>query len=103
MKFVTWLLVIALATAVFGTHRSVRASRSEAERFFAMRVALVSWLAGFAFLLALMFLPNKQRVLLLIPIFFSAVTLAKVWRNGRARLRRETDERERLDRMKRVN
>ena len=103
MKFLTWLIALFLIVCVFGTHRSVRRSRSEAERFFAMRVALFSWVAGFAFLVALIFLPNKQRVLLLIPIFVLTVTVAKLWRSGRARLQREEEERGSIDRMKRVN
>ena len=103
MKFVTWLLVLVLIVAIFSTQRSVRRSRSEAERFFAMRLALFSWLGGFAFLVALIFLPNKQRVLLMIPLFLGAVTIAKLWRDGRARIRREHQERDRLDRMKRIN
>ena len=103
MKFLTWSFALALIVAVFGTHRSVRRSRSEAERFFAMRVALFSWIAGFAFVIALFFLPNKQRVLLMIPLFVLTVTLAKLWRTGRARLRREEEERGSLERMKRVN
>ncbi len=103
MKFLTWLLALGLIICVFGTHRSVRRSQSDAERFFAMRLAIFSWVAGFAFLVALLFLPNKQRVLLLIPIFVLGVTIAKLWRSGRARLRREEQERGSLDRMKRVN
>ena len=103
MKFLTWLIALVLIVCVFGTHRTVRRSRSEAERFFAMRVALFSWVSGFAFLIALLFLPNKQRVLLMIPIFVVAVTVAKLWRTGRARLRREEEERGSLDRIKRVN
>ena len=103
MKFLTWLLAFVLIVAVFGTQRSVRRSRSDAERFFAMRVALFSWIAGFSFLVALIFLPNKPRVLLMIPLFVLAVTVAKLWRTGRARLRREEEERSSLDRMKRVN
>ena len=50
-----------------------------------------------------MFLPNRQRVLLMIPIFLVATTVAKLWRNGRSRLRREHEERDRFDRMKRIN
>ena len=103
MKILTWLLAIGLIVAVFGTQRSVRRSRSDAERFFAMRVAIFSWVAGFAFLVALLFLPNKQRVLLMIPLFVLSVTVAKLWRTGRARLQREAQERGNLDRMKRVN
>jgi len=103
MKFAIWLLVLVLIIGIFSTHRSVRRSRSEAERVFAIRLALFSWLAGFVFFVALMFLPNKQRVLLMIPIFLVAVSVAKLWRDGRARLRREHEERDRFERMKRVN
>ena len=103
MKFLTWIIALVLIVCVFGTHRSVRRSTSEAERFFAMRLALFSWIAGVGFLVALLFLPNKQRVLLMIPMFVLAVTLAKLWRTGRARLRREEEERGSIDRMKRVH
>ena len=103
MKFLTWLIALFLIVCVFGTHRSVRRSRSEAERYFAMRVALFSWVAGFGCVIAFIFLPNRQRVLLLIPIFVVAVSVAKLWRTGRTRLRREEEERGSLDRMKRVN
>jgi hypothetical protein len=103
MKFATWLLVLVLIIGIFSTQRSVRRSRSEAERVFSIRLALFSWLAGFVFLIALLFLPNKQRVLLMIPIFLVAVTVAKLWRDGRARLRREHEERDRFERMKRIN
>ncbi len=103
MKFATCLLALVLITGVFSTHRSVRRSRSDAERFFAIRLALFAWVAGFVFIAALVFLPNRQRVLLMIPMFFVAVSVAKLWRDGRARLRREHDERDHLERMKRVN
>jgi hypothetical protein len=39
----------------------------------------------------------------MIPIFVLTVTIAKLWRTGRARLRREAEERGSMDRMKRVN
>lgn len=103
MKFLIWFIALVLIVCVFGTHRTVRRSTSEAERFFAMRLALFSWVSGFAFLIALLFLPNKQRVLLMIPLFVLVVTVAKLWRTGRARLRREEAERGGIDRMKRVN
>jgi hypothetical protein len=103
MRFATWLLVLVLIVGVFSTHRSVRRSRSEAERAFAVRLALFSWVAAFGFFIALMFLPNRQRVLLMIPIFLVVTTVAKLWRNGRSRLRREDEERDRFDRMKRIN
>src|SRR4030095_16230794 len=103
MKFATWLLVLVLIAGIFSTHRSVRRSRGEAERYFALRLAIFSWLAAFGFIIALIFLPNRQRVLLMIPIFLAAVSIAKLWRDGRARLRREHEERDRFERMKRIN
>ena len=63
MKFATWLLVLVLIVGIFSTHRSVRRSRSEAERAFALRLALFSRMATVVFVIALMFLPNRQRVL----------------------------------------
>jgi hypothetical protein len=59
--------------------------------------------AAFGFLIALMFLPNRQRVLLMIPLFLIALSIAKLWRDGRSRLRREHEERDRFERMKRIN
>jgi hypothetical protein len=103
MKFVTWLLVLVLIVGIFSTHRSVRRSQSEAERHFAVRLAIFSWVAAFGFMIGLMFLPNRQRVLLMIPLFLIAVSIAKLWRDGRSRLRREHEERDRFDRMKRIN
>lgn len=103
MKFGTWLLVIILVYGLFSTRRSVRRSQSEAERFFAIRISAVTWLLGFVCLAAGLFLPGRQVLLLAIPLFFAGVTLAKLWRDGRARLQREQGERDALERMKRIN
>lgn len=103
MKLVIYLLLALLIFGVFRTHRSVRRSVTPEERAISIRVSAFAWLTGFLFLLALVFLPNKQRVIMLIPAFIFAVSFAKFWRDKRARLRHENDERSRLDRMKRVN
>jgi Na+/H+ antiporter NhaD/arsenite permease-like protein len=103
MKIATYLLLALLIYGVFSTHVSVRRSRSEKERAFAIRTAVFSWMVGFLFLFAFVFLPNKPRVLMLLPAFFVAVTLAKFWRNSRERLRREHQEQIDIERMKRVN
>lgn len=103
MTFLNWLIVLFLIVCIFATQRSVRRSTSDAERFFSMRVALFAWVAGFVFVVALIFLPNKQRVLMMIPVFIAGTTFAKLWRSGRARLRREEEERGSIERMKRVN
>ena len=103
MKIAIYLLLAVLLFGVFRTHRSVRRSVTPEERGMAIRVSAFAWLAGFLFLVAFIFLPNKQRVIMLIPAFIFAVSFARFWRDKRARLRRETDERANLERMKRVN
>lgn len=103
MKFAIYILVAVLIFGVFRTHLSVRRSTSAEERGVAIRFSAFAWLVGFLFLLAFIFLPNKQRVLLMLPTFIVVVSLAKFWRNKRADLRRKSAEQARLDRMKRVN
>ena len=103
MKIAIYLLLAVLLFGVFRTHRSVRRSVTAEERGMAIRVSAFAWLTGFLVLAAFIFLPNKQRVIMLIPAFIFAVSFARFWRDKRARLRRETDERANLERMKRVN
>ena len=103
MKFVIYLLLAILIFGVFRTHHSVRRSVTAEERGMAIRVSAFAWLAGFLFLAAFIFLPNKQRVIMMLPGFIFAVAFARFWRDKRARLRREHDERTSLERMKRVN
>ena len=102
MKFETYLLLAGLLFGVWKTRRNVQRSQSATERFFAIRVSVFMWFVGLLLLSAFLFLPNKQRVLLLLPAFVIAVTLAKFWRDSRARLRREAQGRVDLERMKRV-
>ena len=103
MRIVTYLLLALLLFGVFRTHRSVRRIVTAEERGMAIRVSAFAWLMGFIFLIALIFLPNKQRVIMMLPAFIFAVAFAKFWRDKRARMRRENAERVNLERMKRVN
>lgn len=103
MKFAIYLLLALLIFGVLRTHLSVRRSTSAEERGIAIRFSAFGWLVGFLFLLAFAFLPDKQRVILLVPAFIAAIGLAKFWRDKRAHLRRRSAEQARLDRMKRVN
>ena len=103
MKFAIYLLLAVLIFGVFRTHRSVRRSTTEEERAIAIRFSAFAWLVGFIFLSAFLFLPNKQRIIMLLPGVLFAIGFAKFWRDKRARLRREDEERNRLERMKRVN
>ena len=103
MKIAICLLLAILLFGVFRSHRSVRRSVTPEERGMAIRVSAFAWLVGFLFLIAFLFLPGRQRVILMLPAFIFAVGFAKFWRDKRARLRRESEEQTRLDRMKRVN
>lgn len=103
MKILIYLLLAVLLYGIFRTHRSVRRSASAEERAIAIRVSAFAWLVGFIFLLAFVFYPGRLRVIMLLPAFIFAVSLARFWRDKRARLRRESEERVNLERMKRVN
>ena len=103
LKIETYLLLALLIFGIFKTHRSVRRSQSAEERFFAIRASAFTWLVGIVLLVAFLFLPNKQRILFLLPAFVVVISLVQFWKNARTRLRRENQERMDLERMKRVN
>jgi len=103
MKFEIYLLLGVLLFGVWRTNRSVQRSQSAEERHFAVRSSIFVWFVGFLLLAAFLFLPNKARVLLFVPVFFGAVSLTKYLRDARERMRRESAEKVDLERMKRVN
>jgi uncharacterized membrane protein len=72
-------------------------------RFFAIRSWAFTGLVAFLFLLAFLFLPDKGRVLLLIPIFLFGTTVARWMSKSRERLRRQTREQANFERAKRIN
>jgi Flp pilus assembly protein TadB len=77
--------------------------RSPAERSFAVRFTIFSWLLAFVFVMAILFLPNKGRVLMLVPVFIAGMSLAKWWQNSNTRLRRTTTEQSNFERARRIN
>jgi len=91
-----------LAYIVWRTSRTVRRSTTPQEKAHAIRSAALFWLLGFAFVAALVFLPNRARVFMMLPAFFIAVAVGKGWRNARERLRRQRQSQVDLERMKRV-
>jgi len=103
MKFETYLLLGVILYGVWRTNRSVQRCQTAQERFFAVRASVFVWFVGILLVVAFLFLPNKVRAVLLIPIFLGAVSLARFLHEARARLRRGTEERVDLERMKRVN
>ena len=103
VKFETYLLLAVILFCIWRTHRSVQRSQTRQERFFAMRASIFSWFLVFLLLAAFVFLPNKARILLLLPVVLGGIAVARFFRDARARLRRENQERVDLERMKRVN
>ena len=104
MKFTTVVLLLVLIGGVLSTHFSVRSSRTEKERFFNIRIAAFYWLLGIVFVGALLFLPNKQRLLVIAPAAAGALGLTRLLKNARSRVRREAaPPRVDVDQMKRVN
>ena len=103
MKFETYLLLGVLLFGVWKTSRSVQRCQTPRERFFAMRASIFTWLVGFLLLVAFLFLPNRARVLLILPVFIGAVSVARLLRDARNRLRRESEARVDFERMKRVH
>jgi hypothetical protein len=74
-----------------------------AERAFTIRFTAFTWLIGVLFVLAFLFLPNKGRVVMMLPVFVVAVTLAKWWKNSRERLRRAAESDSNFHRARRIN
>ncbi|MEP6672971.1 MAG: hypothetical protein ABJF10_27660 [Chthoniobacter sp.] len=103
MKFETYLLLGIVLFGVWKTQRSVQRSQTAQERYFTMRASIFSWFVGFLVLAGLLFLPFRVVALLLVPVAFGGLTVAKYLRDARERLRRENEERVDIDRMKRVN
>lgn len=78
-------------------------NQSEAERSFMIRFTIFSWVLAFIFVGAILFLPNKGRVLMLVPIFLAGTTLARWWTNSRERLRRKAEMDTNFGRARRIN
>ena len=102
MKYLLCILLIAVIFGALRTQREVRKSKTERERVFAIRTAAASALFVVVFSALLLFLPNKARVLMLLPAFCVGVALAKAWFATRNRLRREATAEVEFERMKRV-
>ena len=103
MKFEIYLLLALLIFGIWKTQRSVQHSQTVQERAFTVRTSIFSWFVGFLLLAAVLFLPFRALMLLMLPIGFGVIGMAKFLRDARTRLRREEQERVNLERMKRVN
>jgi fatty acid desaturase len=99
------LIILALlAYGFWGMQRTPeKPSGTAREKALAIRGIAMLVVLAVVFVGALLFLPNKARVLMMLPAFFVAVTVGKAWRDSRRRLRRAEQERVDLEKMKRIN
>jgi len=103
VKFETYLILALLIFGIWKTNRSVRRSQTMQERSFTMRASIFAWFVGFLLLAAVLFLPFRALMLLLLPVGFGVLSITKFLRDARTRLRQEQQGRVDLERMKRVN
>ena len=103
MKFETYLLLALLVFGIWKTNRSVQRSRTVQERFFTVRASIFFWFVGFLGLAALLVLPARALLLLLLPVAFGGLSVVKFFRDARSRVRQANEERVDIDRMKRIN
>ena len=100
-------LILPLAAAVLlilSPMWNPRLSATQQERAMAIRMTLFTWIMGAVLAVALILLPNKHRVLMLVPVFITAVVIGRVWKRARVRARAEREQQAvDLERMKRVN
>jgi len=102
MKFVLCIVLIGIIFGTMRTQRQLRQSRNEQERAFIIRTVSAGVLFTIVFIALLLFIPNKARVLLLLPAFVVGMSLVKAWHHARMRLRRQASDRVDFERMKRV-
>ena len=94
LGFVAWAFIQHLKSAPIHTARG---------RFFIVRAWSFTALLVFIFLAGFLFLPNKGRIILMIPVFLIAIGLAKWMKRTGARIHQEERERTNFERAKRVN
>ncbi len=92
-----------LVFSIFRTRNTVQRCTTARERALVIRATAACWLLGFMLVVALIFLPNKGRVMLALPAFFLTVSIARAYHNSRQRLQREQSQRIDLEKMKRAN
>jgi hypothetical protein len=103
MKFLIAAATFAFVAWTFVQHFRNRPAAGPQERFFNIRSWAFTGLVCVLFALAFIVLPNKGRVLLVVPVFLAGMSLNKWMRKTRLRLREEEAERTSFERAKRVN
>ncbi len=96
------VVIALLAWTLWPRLQAWRAGSAD-ERAFTIRFTIFTWFIVLLFVLAFLFLPNKGRVVMLLPAFLVTVSLAKWWKNARTRLRREARGDANFQRARRIN
>ena len=98
--FLPLIVLVALAASLFGPLFDPRRTKSQQERSVSIRLTLFSWMLGALLILALIFSPNKVRVLMMAPVLVVAIGIGRVWKSARERAR--LAEKVNLEEMKRA-
>ena len=85
------------------TYRNVRHGANERERQLSIRALIALWILGALFLMGLLALPPRGKVLLLIPLALVLGSGAKAYFKSRREIRAAADMDAKLNNMKRVN
>lgn len=103
MRTLALMLVAGLGWVGWKVWSFVQSGRTERERAVAQRGVLTFALLGFLALVGFVFTPMPFKLLLVIPVFLVTGSVAKAFRDVRARLRDEAEGRGKVERMKRIN
>jgi hypothetical protein len=85
------------------TIRRIQQSTSTQERALNVRAMIALWILAAVFVAALIAIPGRARIFLMIPLVLVMGSAMKAYRNSRRDLRESADLTERLKRMKRVH
>jgi D-alanyl-lipoteichoic acid acyltransferase DltB (MBOAT superfamily) len=100
---VVLLLIGVFFCVMVSVRRFLARYQSPTQRSWWVRVCIFSFF-GLLFLgVLIMPLPNKQRLLAIVPAFFLIAVASRVFRAGRARMREEHGKAPDIERMKRLN
>jgi uncharacterized membrane protein YfcA len=97
------LLVAVFFCVLISVKRFLARYKTPAQRSWWVRMCIFCFF-GLLFLgLLILPLPNKQRLLAIVPAFFLIAVGSRVFRSGRARMREEPEKPPDLNQMKRLN
>lgn len=102
LELLPFLLAAYFLVAWYRRREGRTVARDSREKASGIRLGLFTVVLIVAFAFALLFLPNKQRILVIAPVCFLALGMISLWVRGQRRARREARFQADLDAMKRV-